>query len=329
MADPLVTVADAAGAGLRAGRRARRGREPSIRSCARATAPTRRPTARWRSPSSSGATHASVAADVVAAAAPALTGVAALEVAGPASSTSRSRDAFLAEQLAAVAADDRLGVPPPPTPETVVIDYSAPNVAKEMHVGHLRTHRHRRRARAACWSSSATTSSARTTSATGARPFGMLIEHLLDDRRDRRRRSARRSATSTSSTSGARQVRRRRRVQGARPRAGRLLQARDPETLRAVAAAGRRCRTRVLQPGLRAARRAADRRRPGGRERATNALLPAVLERLARRRAAAGERRRRGRVPARLHQPRGRAAAADRAASSAAGSTTPRAISPA
>jgi arginyl-tRNA synthetase len=35
--------------------------------------------------------------------------------------------------------DARLGVPLVATPETVVVDYSAPNVAKEMHVGHLRS----------------------------------------------------------------------------------------------------------------------------------------------------------------------------------------------
>ena len=38
-----------------------------------------------------------------------------------------------------MAADARLGVAAGEPPETVVVDYSAPNVAKEMHVGHLRT----------------------------------------------------------------------------------------------------------------------------------------------------------------------------------------------
>ena len=34
---------------------------------------------------------------------------------------------------------DRLGIEPVDSPQTVVIDYSSPNVAKQMHVGHLRT----------------------------------------------------------------------------------------------------------------------------------------------------------------------------------------------
>ncbi len=46
--------------------------------------------------------------------------------------------AFLAAQVDQALASDRLGVSRP-APQTVVVDYSAPNVAKEMHVGHLRS----------------------------------------------------------------------------------------------------------------------------------------------------------------------------------------------
>ena len=81
--------------------------------------------------------------------------------------------------MAALSADVRLGVETAAQPETIVIDYSAPNVAKEMHVGHLRTtfigdalarllgflgHDVRRENHIGDWGT----------------PFGMLIEHLLD-----------------------------------------------------------------------------------------------------------------------------------------------------
>lgn len=45
----------------------------------------------------------------------------------------------LIDQLEAAWADDNLGVPVAAQPDTVVIDYSSPNLAKEMHVGHLRS----------------------------------------------------------------------------------------------------------------------------------------------------------------------------------------------
>ena len=86
---------------------------------------------------------------------------------------------FIAGQVSSVALDARLGVPQVSAAKTVVVDYSAPNVAKELHVGHLRTtligdalcrmlgfvgHDVRRQNHVGDWGT----------------PFGMLIEHLVD-----------------------------------------------------------------------------------------------------------------------------------------------------
>ncbi|MFC1234215.1 arginine--tRNA ligase [Vibrio sp. F74] len=60
------------------------------------------------------------------------------EIAGPGFINIFLSEAFLANQAELALADDRLGVAVEEQ-KTIVADYSAPNVAKEMHVGHLRS----------------------------------------------------------------------------------------------------------------------------------------------------------------------------------------------
>ena len=108
-----------------------------------------------------------------------LAGVATVEIAGPGFLNLTLEPSFIAGLVATIAGDDALGIEPVVDPETVVVDYSAPNVAKEMHIGHLRT-------------TAIGDALARMLTAVGhhvvrenhigdwGRPFGMLIEHLVD-----------------------------------------------------------------------------------------------------------------------------------------------------
>ena len=105
--------------------------------------------------------------------------LASTEIAGPGFINLVFSDDYLAQQLTLAMAENTLGVRVSDDPHTVVIDYSAPNVAKEMHVGHLRStvigdalvrvmgfvgHTVVRENHIGDWGT----------------PFGMLIEHLID-----------------------------------------------------------------------------------------------------------------------------------------------------
>jgi arginyl-tRNA synthetase len=109
--------------------------------------------------------------------------IAGVEVSGPGFLNITLRADYLAAQVERMRGDaaGRLGVPAAATAETVVIDYSGPNVAKEMHVGHLRsTIIGDSIARLLAWQGH--TIIRRNHVGDWGTPFGMLIEHMLDVR---------------------------------------------------------------------------------------------------------------------------------------------------
>lgn len=61
------------------------------------------------------------------------------EIAGPGFINFRLDPAWLGRAVLAAARDERLGLEPTTRPETIVVDFSAPNASKAMHVGHIRS----------------------------------------------------------------------------------------------------------------------------------------------------------------------------------------------
>ncbi|QKG22505.1 arginine--tRNA ligase [Actinomadura verrucosospora] len=158
--------------------------------------------------------------------------VADVQVSGPGFINLTLSDDWIAGEAQRALEDDRLGVPAAAAPQKVVVEYSSPNVAKEMHVGHLRTtivgdaiarildflgHHVVRDNHVGDWGT----------------PFGMLIEHLLDLGED----AAARGDSSVSDLTAFYQAARAK-FDGDEEFADRsrrrvvALQAGDPETLR-------------------------------------------------------------------------------------------------
>jgi arginyl-tRNA synthetase len=102
-----------------------------------------------------------------------------VEVAGPGFINLRLDDAWLAGEVEALGNDDRLGVGVVDRPETIIVDYSGPNLAKEMHVGHLRS-TIIGDALARVFRSLGHRTIAQNHIGDWGTPFGMLIEHMVD-----------------------------------------------------------------------------------------------------------------------------------------------------
>jgi arginyl-tRNA synthetase len=101
-------------------------------------------------------------------------------LAGPGFINFRLRTQWIEDRLAEQFADERLGAPTSRRPGIAVIDYSAPNVAKEMHVGHLRsTIIGDALARLLCFCGHEIVPQNHL--GDWGTPFGMLIEHMLDE----------------------------------------------------------------------------------------------------------------------------------------------------
>ena len=62
-----------------------------------------------------------------------------IEIAGPGFINIHLDPAFLAGKVSAALASPSLGIEPQSPRQKVIVDYSSPNLAKEMHVGHLRS----------------------------------------------------------------------------------------------------------------------------------------------------------------------------------------------
>ncbi|MEO9180605.1 MAG: arginine--tRNA ligase [Acidimicrobiales bacterium] len=113
-----------------------------------------------------------------------LAGIAEIEIAGPGFLNLTLAATLLQSQLSALLCDDRLGCQQTASPKNVVIDYSAPNVAKEMHVGNLRS-TVIGDALARMYRFAGHHVIARNLVGDWGTPFAMLIEHLIDESADR------------------------------------------------------------------------------------------------------------------------------------------------